>query len=190
MLTQTTDLFRLENLEDVGRTSELAGTVQVPPLILPGPLNDRLWHIPFNRVNDPLTEQLVRGREDIFFGYEFAIQAGQGKKLPDDVMHYYFRIFSDRDALRGSFGFFRAWFTTLLQNVARTANPLTMPVLAIGGATSWGGDVGNIPADDVQTVVIPGNGHWLAETAPEETLAALTAFLAPYREASVAALTT
>jgi pimeloyl-ACP methyl ester carboxylesterase len=28
----------------------------------------------------------------------------------------------------------------------------------------------------------PGAGHWLAEQAPEEMLAALTEFLAPYRE--------
>jgi len=36
-------------------------------------------------------------------------------------------------------------------------------------------------ANDVQTVVTPGAGHWVAEQAPEEMLAALTAFLAPYR---------
>jgi len=30
----------------------------------------------------------------------------------------------------------------------------------------------------VQSLVIPGSGHWVAEEAPEETLAALTAFLA------------
>jgi pimeloyl-ACP methyl ester carboxylesterase len=35
-----------------------------------------------------------------------------------------------------------------------------------------------LAADDVQSVVIPGSGHWVAEEAPEETLAALTAFLA------------
>ena len=28
----------------------------------------------------------------------------------------------------------------------------------------------------------PGAGHWVAEQAPEAMLAALTAFLAPYRE--------
>ena len=33
-------------------------------------------------------------------------------------------------------------------------------------------------ADDVQSLVIPGVGHWLAEEAPEEMLAALTEFLA------------
>jgi nitrous oxide reductase len=30
--------------------------------------------------------------------------------------------------------------------------------------------------------VIPDAGHWVAEEAPEEMLAALTEFLAPYRE--------
>jgi pimeloyl-ACP methyl ester carboxylesterase len=60
-----------------------------------------------------------------------------------------------------------------------------MPVLAIGGAESWGEEAGNAmkpAADDVQSVVIPDTGHWVAEQAPEEMLAALTEFLAPYRE--------
>jgi pimeloyl-ACP methyl ester carboxylesterase len=39
-------------------------------------------------------------------------------------------------------------------------------------------------ADDVQAVVLPGSGHWVAEQAPEELLSALTAFLAPYRSAT------
>ena len=37
-------------------------------------------------------------------------------------------------------------------------------------------------ADDVRTPAVPGSGHWLAEQAPEEMPAALTEFLAPYRE--------
>lgn len=45
-----------------------------PPMFVPAPLNNKLWHIPFNRV-EKLPEQLVAGREDIFFGYEFAIRA-------------------------------------------------------------------------------------------------------------------
>jgi pimeloyl-ACP methyl ester carboxylesterase len=44
-----------------------------------------------------------------------------------------------------------------------------------------------LAANDVRGLVIPGAGHWLAEEAPEELLAALTAFLAPYRDASAAA---
>jgi pimeloyl-ACP methyl ester carboxylesterase len=60
-----------------------------------------------------------------------------------------------------------------------------MPVLAMGGAESSGAmaaDTMKLVADDVQTLVIPGIGHWLAEQAPDELSAALTGFLAPYRE--------
>jgi pimeloyl-ACP methyl ester carboxylesterase len=158
------------------------GVAPSPPLFVPEPINNRLWHIPFNRVNDKLTEELVRGREDIFFGYEFAIQGGN---VPDYALRYYFSIFSDPDVLRGSFGFYRAWDTTLAQNEQRKSRPLTMPVLAIGGEASWGEAVGNamkLAADDVQSVVIPGAGHWVAEQAPEEMLAALTGFLASYHD--------
>ena len=44
-----------------------------------------------------------------------------------------------------------------------------------------------LAADDVQSLVIPGCGHFVAEEAPEEMLAALTAFLAPYRDVATAA---
>ena len=63
-----------------------------------------------------------------------------------------------------------------------------MPILAVGGAASFGehvGDAMRLVADDVQSVVIPDTGHFLAEESPEELLAALTPFLAPYREAAI-----
>ena len=162
------------------------GAAPSPPLFVPAPVNDRLWHIPFNRV-DKLPEQLVEGREDVFFGYEFAIQGG---KLPDEVVDYYVQILSIPGALPGSFGFYRAFDTTVAQNEQRKSRPLTMPVLAIGGAESYGEHVEeamNLVADDVQGLVIPGTGHWVAEDAPEEMLAALTAFLAPYRDGAAIA---
>ncbi|MFD7445890.1 alpha/beta fold hydrolase [Streptomyces sp. NPDC059909] len=164
------------------------GAVPSPELFVEEPLNNKVWHIPFNRVNDPLTEQLVKGREDIFFGYEFAIQAGQ-KKLPDYALKYYFTLFSDPDSLRGSFGFYRAWDAMLAQNKARAQTPLPMPVLAIGGAEGWGKYVGDgmqKAAADLQTVVIPDAGHWVAEQAPQALLEALGAFLAPYHAAAQA----
>jgi hypothetical protein len=42
-----------------------------------------------------------------------------------------------------------------------------------------------LTADDVQGLVIDA-GHWLAEQAPEQMLAALTAFLLPNRDAATA----
>ncbi|WP_197699000.1 alpha/beta fold hydrolase [Micromonospora inositola] len=147
-------------------------------------LNDRVWHIGFNRLAE-VNEQLVRGREDIYFGFEFDINAL--KKLPDYAVRYYIRtLAAHRDALRGSFNFYRALDTTLAQNVERQkAGLLTMPILAIGGAASVGEGVGetmNTVAHNVQSLVIPDCGHWVAEEAPEEMLAALTTFLAPDRD--------
>jgi pimeloyl-ACP methyl ester carboxylesterase len=158
------------------------GAVPSPPLFVPEPLNNRLWHITVNRLAE-VNEQLVRGREDIYFGYEFTIQAG--KQLPEEVVNYYVGRLTNPDALHGSFAFYREWDAMMAQNAERAKRPLTMPVLGISGAASWGEGVGNAMkplADDVQSAVIPGAGHWFAEEAPEETLAALTAFLAPYRD--------
>ena len=63
-------------------------------------------------------------------------------------------------------------------------------MLAIGGAESSGEGVGStmkLAADDVQAVVLADSGHWVAEQAPEQLLAALTAFLAPYRDGTATA---
>jgi pimeloyl-ACP methyl ester carboxylesterase len=155
----------------------IAGVTPSPPLIGTRQANDQLWHIPFNRL-DSLNEQLVRGREDLYFGAKL-----QG--LPSDTIRYYVDILrSDPNALRGSFGQYRAFDTTIAQNQQRMIRRLTMPVLAIGAEKGIGAGVGNtmrLVADDVQSVVIPGSGHWVAEQAPDQVLAALTTFLAPYR---------
>src|SRR6266540_867104 len=158
-----------------------------PPLFIEEARNNRLWHIPFNRVNDELIVDMVSGNADAFYRYEFTIQSG-GATPPEYAIEYYISLYNrDKDALRATFGLYRAWDATLAQNMERKTQPLTIPVLAIGGAASWREFVGNVAANDVQTVVIPGVGHWVAETAPEEMLAALTTFLAPYRDAAVAA---
>ena len=159
------------------------GAAPSPPVFVPAPVNNRLWHIPFNRV-EGLPEQLIQGREAAYFGYEFAIQGGT---LPDEVVDYYVGLLSNPGVLPGSLGFYRAFDATLAQNEQRKSRPLTMPVLAIGGAASYGehvAEVMRLVADDVQSVVIAGAGHWVAEQAPDELLAALTAFLAPYRDAA------
>jgi pimeloyl-ACP methyl ester carboxylesterase len=173
---------RLERL--VVSEAPLPGVSPSPPLFLPPPLNARLWHLAFNQLPAEVNEQLVRGREDIFFGAEFAASAGTNK-LPEDAVRYYIdRLASDPEALRGSFGFYRALGTTTAQNQQRKTRRLSVPVLAIGGAESSGAmvaDTMQLVADDVQGVVLPDCGHWVAEQAPEELLGALTEFLAPYR---------
>jgi pimeloyl-ACP methyl ester carboxylesterase len=172
----------------VGEAS-LPGVAPSPPLFLPPLLNARLWHLMFNQLPAEVNERLVKGREDIFFGNEFAVWAA--RPLPEDAVRYYIDILrSGRHALGGSFGWYRALDATIAQEGQRATRRLTLPVLAIGGQFGAGETVAatmRAVADDVQGVVIPGAGHWVAEEAPEELLAALTAFLAPDRDAAAAA---
>ena len=158
------------------------GAAPSPPVFVPGPINDRLWHLPFNRLQG-INEQLVAGREGVFFRWEFDAAA---KPLPDAVIDYYVGILSDPDALHRSFEWYRALDTTIAQDAVRKERRLTVPLLAIGGALSFGEHVADalrLVADDVQPVVIPDTGHFVAEESPDELLAALTPFLAAYRDA-------
>jgi len=129
-----------------------------------------------------VNEQLVTGREHVYFGFQFAKAAN---KLPADVVGYYVEaLAADPEALRGSFAAYRALDATIAQNEQRKTRRLTLPVLAIGGAEGIGEGAANtmrLANDDVQSVVIPGSGHYCLEEAPGEVAAALTAFLAPYR---------
>jgi len=47
-----------------------------------------------------VNEQLIQGREDIYFGFQFAKAAN---KLPDVVRYYVGALAADPGALRGSF---------------------------------------------------------------------------------------
>ena len=106
------------------------------------------------------------------------------------MIDYYVRTLSNAESLRGSFGWYRAIDTTIAQDQERKNRRLTMPVMAIGGERSFGehvGDAVRAVAPDAHSVVIPATDHFLAEESPDELLAALTPFLAPYRDAAVPA---
>ena len=159
----------------------LPGVSPSPPLFASAHLNNALWHFAFNRLTD-VNDQLVTGREQIYFGWQFATKAA--RPLPGYAVRHYIDTLADPAALHASFAIYRALDATIAQNQQRKERRLTLPVLAIGGQYSLGDQVADtmkLAADDVQALVIPGCAHWVAEETPEETLAALTTFLAPYR---------
>ncbi|MEV5546710.1 alpha/beta hydrolase [Streptomyces sp. NPDC052309] len=162
----------------------IPGLSPAPPLFGSREANDRLWHFAFNRLAD-VNEQLVSGREHLYFGHQFATKSA--KALPDyAVRHYVDTLAADPDALRCSFEFYRALDTTIAQNQKRRSRRLSLPVLAIGGAENLGASVGatmKLAADDVESLVLARCGHYPAEEAPEAMLSALTAFMAPYKNA-------
>jgi pimeloyl-ACP methyl ester carboxylesterase len=168
----------------------LPGVSPSPPLFASAHLNNALWHFGFNRLTD-VNDQLVTGREEVYFGWQFAAKAA--RPLPGyAVRHYIDTLAASPAALHASFAIYRALDTTIAQNQQRKTQRLKMPVLGIGGAHSLAGQVADtmkLAADNVQTLVIPGCAHYPAEETPEETLAALTAFLAPYRNEQATAHT-
>ena len=146
-----------------------------PPLFVPAPVNNRLWHIPFNRVENAARAARSRAART---SSSATSSPSRAATLPDEVIDYYVALLSRArrrcPAASGSTGpSTPPWPRT----TSAASQPLTMPVLAIGGEASYGDHVGDAMqalADDVQGVVIAGAGHWVAEEAPEELLAALT----------------
>jgi pimeloyl-ACP methyl ester carboxylesterase len=165
----------------------LPGVSPSPPLFASAHLNNALWHFGFNRLA-AVNDQLVTGREDVYFGWQFAAKAA--RPLPGyAVRHYIATLAASPEALHASFAIYRALDATIAQNQQRKTQRLTMPVLGIGGEHSLREQVAatmKLAAEDVQTLVIPGCGHHPAEETPEETLSALTEFLAPYCHATAA----
>ena len=153
------------------------------------PLNDRLWHIAVQPARQG--ERAARpGTGGHLLRHEFAASAGS-RKLPDDAVKYYVEaLASDPDALRGSFAFYRELDTMIAQNEERKTRPLTMPVLAIGGEESGGEGVGDAMKPSRTTCRAwssPAPATGSPRRPPRRLLAALTAFLAPYRDGATAA---
>jgi pimeloyl-ACP methyl ester carboxylesterase len=81
---------------------------------------------------------------------------------------------SSPGALRGSFGSYRAIDAAIAQN-ANKMRQLSLPVLTMGAEKGLGEGTDStmrFVASTVRGVLIPGSGHWVAEEAPEQLLAA------------------
>ena len=84
-------------------------------------------------------------------------------------------------AMHSGFMQFAAFDQDAVDNKAFLAKgKLAMPVLALGGAKSFGktmAEVMRFAATDVQEGVIPDSGHWVMEENPNATIALVRAFL-------------
>ena len=140
--------------------------------------NPELWHF---RFHGPTPEQLVRGRERIYFDYywnDFA--ADSTRSIPKQDRKAYVAAYARPGRIKAGWAYF-ASFDRAARDFAQLAqNRLAMPVLSIGGEKSLGAVLGQqmkLVALDVTVVVLPGTGHWLMEERPKETMDALMKFL-------------
>ncbi|SEC72657.1 Pimeloyl-ACP methyl ester carboxylesterase [Streptomyces sp. 3213] len=186
--TWTAYALAADHSERVGRLAiveaVIPGLTPSPPFFGPAAANLRLWQFGFNRLDD-LNEELVRGRERLFFGWQFATKAATPTAIPAHAVDVYVdAITADPRALRASFAYYRALDETIAQNEQRSKTRLTLPVLGVGGAL-WSGENAaqtmRLAADDVTGVVLENCGHYPAEEQPARFAEILEDFLAANR---------
>ncbi|HXO42107.1 MAG TPA: alpha/beta hydrolase [Thermoanaerobaculia bacterium] len=143
--------------------------------ILKSPL---LWHF---RFGGPDMERLVKGRERIYLDRFWNDFSADPKSFDEASRQHYAKLYARPGAMHSGFEQFKAFDQDVIDNKALLAKgPLPMPVLAIGGAKSFGSMMAVVmraAATNVQEVVIPQSGHWLMEEKPAATIAAITEFL-------------
>lgn len=137
----------------------------------------QLWHFSFG---GPDAERLVAGRERIYLDRFWNEFAGDPKKVDEATRTYYAKLYARPGAMHSAFAQFLSIPKDAEDNQRVLAHKLTMPVLAIGGAKSFGANEAVVmrnAAANVTEVVIPDAGHWLMEEAPEATMKAIVAFV-------------
>ena len=159
------------------------GLLDSPPLMLPSETNVKLWHFPFNQL-EGLPEILVTGREREYLRWMFDNKAHKTEPIADAFEHYV-EAYSAPDALRASYGWYRAIAEDVRQNQQRKQQKLSMPLLAIGGEFGLGAAMHDAFADvttDLRSAVIADCGHYVPEEASSELLALVEPFLSEQRD--------
>ena len=137
-----------------------------------------LWHFSFQ---GPDAERLVAGRERIYLDRFWNEFSADPKSFSEASREHYARLYAQPGAMHAGFNQFAAFDQDAVDNKAFVAKgKLTMPVLAVGGAKSFGPTMAVVmraAATNVTELAIPNSGHWLMEEQPAATIAAIRAFL-------------
>lgn len=139
--------------------------------------NPLLWHFSFG---GPDAERLVAGRERIYLDRFWNEFAGDPKKIDEQARVYYSKLYARPGAMHAAFAQFLSFPKDAERNREFVERKLPMPVLAIGGAKSFGASEAEVmrnAATNVTELVIPDAGHWLMEEAPEATMKAIQDFV-------------
>lgn len=141
------------------------------------------WHHAFHQTAE-LPESLIRGREDIYLGWFYANYGARPDAISDEAVAEYLRTYTDPETFRAGLAYYRHLPDDIkLHEQLLESGPLPMPVLALGGAESWGRGSEVVEscrrvAADVRGGVIEDAGHWVPEEQPERLSDELMAFFA------------
>jgi pimeloyl-ACP methyl ester carboxylesterase len=140
--------------------------------------NPLLWHF---RFGGPDMERLVAGRERIYLDRFWNEFSADPRRFGEAARAHYAALYARPGVMRAGFAQFAAFDQDALDNRALLdRGKLAMPVLAVGGAKSFGPTMAAVmrfAAADVTEAVIADSGHWLMEEQPAATVTAVRSFL-------------
>jgi pimeloyl-ACP methyl ester carboxylesterase len=138
-----------------------------------------VWHLFFHDAPE-IADALIAGRERLYLSWFHRNFAYNPEAVPVEDLDEYERAYAAPGGLR-ALNYYRTHFIDAEHNKQTSEQPLTIPVLAMGGA----GFLGTIVEDGMKALasnvrgeVIPECGHWVADEQPEAVVAALTSFFA------------
>jgi pimeloyl-ACP methyl ester carboxylesterase len=142
----------------------------------------RVWHFGFHSARD-VAEMLVAGRERQYLQAFFNARCFDPSAISEADLDIYVSAYAAPGAMRAGFEVYRAFDRDAEDNRAALERngKLTMPVLAMGGATSTTGplveEMMREVAEDVTGVRVSGTAHWIAEEDPQGCVGAVLEFV-------------
>lgn len=128
-----------------------------------------------------LPETLTRGREEAFLRWFFDNKTQVRSAISEDDLAEYLRSYRQPERMSAGFEYYRAVPTDLRQNAATVAQPLPMPILALGASKGTGDGLLKamtaIGSPLVEGGVLENCGHYVAEECPAPLTARLLGFL-------------
>jgi len=141
--------------------------------------NPLLWHF---RFGGPDMERLVAGRERIYLDRFWNEFSASPARFGEAARRHYADLYALPGAMHSGFAQFAAFDQDAIDNRAFLAQGrLRMPILAVGGAKSFGPMMATVmraAGDDVTEGIVPDSGHWIMEENPQATIKLVRDFIA------------
>ena len=144
--------------------------------------NTTMWHFFFHNAQNSLAESLTAGRERLYLQHFYERLAFNQDAITEADLDLYASQYSAAGAMRAGFELYRAFDRDAEDNRAalKKNGRLTMPVLALGGTSSFYLPIAKAMlaevAKKVSVVGIPDCGHWIAEENPKALVDELLTF--------------
>ena len=162
----------------------LPGTLAYNATVASTRLNDTtMWHFFFHNAQNNLAESLTAGRERLYLQHFYERLAFDQDAFSEADLDLYASHYSAAGAMRAGFELYRAFDQDGEDNKAalKKNGRLTMPVLALGGTSSFFLPIAKVMlaevAKNVTVTGIPDCGHWIAEENPKAFVEELLKFV-------------